>query len=135
MNLRTPPKKKFHIKPEDRTQMAILDYCKLAYPKLHDAVIKIHNEGQRSRSTNRLLPRLGLRAGASDCFFALPSKRYHGLFMEVKKDGWKLTAAQKEHVDRQLRFIDQMNVNGYLARMIVGIDEGIALLNEYARDL
>ena len=135
MNLRTPPKKKFHIKPEDKTQMGILDYCKLAYPRMHHAVVKIHNEGQRSRSTNRLLPRLGLRAGASDLFFALPNKRYHGLWMEVKKDGWKLTTAQKEHVSRQLKFIEEMNANGYLARMIVGIDEGIALLNEYARDL
>lgn len=127
--------KKFQIKPEDKTTMAILDYCKLVYPGLHECVIKIHNEGQRSRSTNRLLPRLGLRAGASDLFFSLPSKRFHGLFMEIKKDGWKYTAAQREHIERQKRFIDQQNSNGYLARMIIGTDEGIALLNEYMRDV
>lgn len=136
MQLRTKSTtKKFHLKPEDRTQMAILDYCKLAYPKLHAAVIKIHNEGQRSRSTNRILPRLGLRPGASDLFFALPAKNYAGLWMEIKKDGWKLTTAQKEHVDRQLKFIKQMQENGYMARMIVGTDEGIKLLNEYMRNV
>jgi hypothetical protein len=125
--------KKFHLKPEDKTQMAILDYCKLAYPKLHASVIKIHNEGQRSRSTNRILPRLGLRAGASDLFFALPTKLYSGLWMEVKKDGWKLTVSQEEHVQRQLNFIKQMQENGYMAKMIIGVDEGISLLNEYMR--
>lgn len=135
MNLRTPQKKKFHIKPEDKTQMAILDYCRLAHPKLAATAIKIHNEGVRSRSTNRLLPRLGMRAGASDLFFALPTKKYHGLWMEVKKDGWKYTAAQREHIERQKNFIDQQNSNGYLARMVIGIDEGINLINEYMRDI
>lgn len=136
MQLRTKSTtKKFHLKPEDRTQMAILDYCKLAYPKLYASVIKIHNEGQRSRSTNRILPRLGLRAGASDLFFAYPTKIYPGLWMEIKKDGWKFTAAQKDHVERQLNFISQMKENGYLARMVIGVDEGIALLNEYMRTL
>jgi len=127
--------KKFHLKPEDRTQMAILDYCKLAYPKLYAAVIKIHNEGQRSRSTNKILPRLGLRAGASDLFFALPTRNYSGLWMEIKKDGWKLTTAQREHVERQLKFIKQMQENGYMAKMVVGTDEGIKLLNEYMKDV
>lgn len=132
MQLRATTKtKKFHLKPEDKTQMAILDYCKLAYPELYASVIKIHNEGQRSRSTNRILPRLGMRAGASDLFFALPTKYYAGLWMEIKKDGWKITTAQKEHVQRQLDFINQMQQNGYMARMVVGIDEGIKLLNDY----
>jgi hypothetical protein len=111
--------------------MAILDYCKLAYPKLYASVIKIHNEGQRSRSTNRILPRLGLRSGASDLFFALPTSYYAGLWMEIKKDGWKITASQKEHVQRQLDFISQMQENGYMARMVIGVDEGIKLLNDY----
>lgn len=134
MQLRTKTTtKKFHLKPEDKTQMAILDYCKLAYPKLFQTVIKIHNEGQRSRSTNRILPRLGLRPGASDLFFAFPTKNYHGLWMEIKRDGWKLTVGQQEHVNRQIAFIDQQNQNGYLARMVVGVDEGIKLLDEYMR--
>jgi hypothetical protein len=115
--------------------MAILDYCKLVYPQLAATVVKIHNEGQRSRSTNRLLPRLGMRPGASDLFFAYPTKtkNYHGLWMEIKKDGWKFTTGQKEHLDRQHAFIEQQNANGYLARMVIGVDEGIALLNEYMR--
>lgn len=136
MQLRTKSTtKKFHLKPEDRTQMAILDYCKLAYPKLHQTVLKIHNEGQRSRSTNRILPRLGLRAGASDLFFALPTKKYHGLWMEIKRDGWKLTVSQREHIARQEAFIEQQNQNGYLAKMVIGVDEGIKLINEYMKTL
>lgn len=135
MQLRTKPAvRKFHLKPEDKTQMAILDYCKMVYPNLYLTVIKIHNEGQRARSTNRILPRLGMRAGASDLFFAYPTKKYHGLWMEIKKDGWKMTVAQRDHVQRQTNFIDQQNQNGYLARMVIGVDEGIKLLNEYMRD-
>ena len=123
--------RKFQIKPEDRTTINILEYCKLTCPKLYESVIKIHNEGNRSRSTNILLPRLGFRRGASDLFFAYPTARHPGLFMEIKKDGWKYTRAQKEHIERQQAFIDQMNANGYLADWAIGTDAGIALLNKY----
>lgn len=133
MNLRTKTQKKFHIKPEDRTRMAILDYCELKYPNLYETVIGIFNEGNRSRSTNRLLPRLGLRKGASDLFFALPNNGYHGLWMEIKKDNWKYTASQKEHIENQTKFLNQMINLGYMGRMVIGVDEGIALLNEYMR--
>jgi len=125
--------KKFHLKPEDKTQMAILDYCRLRYPELAECVIKIHNEGQRSRSTNKILPRLGLRPGASDLFFAFPTSKYHGLFIEVKKDGWKPTAAQKEHLARQQDFIDQMKSRGYMAEWGIGTDLGIAIIDAYMR--
>lgn len=114
--------------------MAILDYCKLVYPRLYECVIKIHNEGQRSRSTNRILPRLGLRPGASDLFFAYPTTLYSGLFLEVKKDGWKFTKAQEEHIKRQQAFIDQMKSMGYMAEWAIGTDMGIAILNAYMRD-
>jgi hypothetical protein len=136
VQLRTKPAtKKFHLKPEDKTQMAILDYCKLVYPKLHECVIKIHNEGQRSRSTNRILPRLGLRPGASDLFFAYPTKLFSGLFLEVKKDGWKFTKAQEEHIKRQQAFIDQMKSMGYMAEWAIGADMGIAILDVYMRTI
>jgi len=125
--------KKFHLKPEDKTQMAILDYCKLVYQRLHECVIKIHNEGQRSRSTNRILPRLGLRAGASDLFFAYPTELYCGLWMEVKKDGWKPTKAQQEHLSRQQAFITQMKSMGYMAEWAIGTDMGIAILDAYMK--
>ncbi len=131
MQLRTSQQKKFKIKPEDNTTINILQYCKLAHPRLYSSVIKIHNEGKRSRSTNMLLPKLGFRAGASDLFFALPTDNFAGLFMEIKKDGWKYTKAQEEHIQRQQEFIDQMNANGYLADWAIGTDAGILLINKY----
>jgi hypothetical protein len=134
VQLRTKPAtKKFHLKPEDKTRMAILDYCRLVYPSLYETVIGIFNEGNRSRSTNKILPRLGLRKGASDLFFALPKNGYHGLWMEIKKDGWKYTSSQREHIENQTKFLEQMISLGYMGRMVVGTDEGIKLLNEYMR--
>ena len=133
MRLRTSQQKKFKIKPEDRTTINILEYCKLAHPRLYSSVIKIHNEGNRSRSTNILLPRLGFRVGASDLFFAFPTASYPGLFMEIKKDGWKFTKAQEEHIKRQQAFIEQMNANVYLAESAIGTDAGIALIEKYMK--
>lgn len=127
------PVKKFHIKPEDKTQMAILDFCRLVYPQLYECRLKIHNEGQRAKSTNKFLQRLGFRTGASDLFFAYPTRQYPGLWMEIKRDGWKLTKAQEEHVDRQKAFLAQQERNGYMAKFVVGIEEGIAALHEYMR--
>lgn len=127
--------KKFHLKPEDRTRMAILDYCRLRYPNLYETVIGIFNEGNRSRSTNKILPRLGLRKGASDLFFALPKNGYHGLWMEIKKDGWKYTISQKEHIENQTKFINQMVSLGYMGKMVIGTDEGIKLLDAYMKKI
>ena len=127
--------KAYRIKPEDAVCLKILDYCKANIPILHKSVIKIHNEGLRSVATNVFLLKLGLRKGASDLFFAIPNKKYAGLFMELKKEKWKMTKSQAAHINNQLEFISQMNANGYLAKMVIGADEGIALLNEYASDL
>jgi hypothetical protein len=79
------------------------------------------------------LPRLGFRVGASDLFFAYPTALYSGLFMEIKKDGWKYTKAQEGHIKRQQAFIDQMNANGYLADWAIGTDAGIALIEKYMK--
>jgi len=53
--------------------------------------------------------------------------------MEIKKDGWKFTKAQEEHIKRQQAFIDQMNANGYLADWAIGTDAGIALIEKYMK--
>lgn len=127
------PVKKFHIKPEDRARMAILDFCRLRYPELYATVIGIFNEGNRAKSTNKFLYRLGLRKGASDLFFAFPKNGYHGLWMEIKKDGWKMTKSQEEHIEHQTKFIEQMVSLGYMGRIVVGVQEGIKLLDDYMR--
>ena len=119
------------IKPEDKVCLAMLEYIQLKHPDLYKTALKIHNEGERSYWTNRLLQKLGFRTGASDYFFTYPHNGKHGLFIEVKRNGWKITPSQKEHVERQKKFIEDMKAHGYSAYFCVGIDECIKAVDEY----
>lgn len=74
---------------------------------------------------------LGLHRGASDLFFPYPAHGRHGLWVEIKRDGWKLTSAEREHHARQMLFIERMREQGYAAEFCVGVDECIAAIDNY----
>ena len=60
-------------------------------------------------------------------FVALPNKKYHGLFIEMKYGKNKPTENQK-------KWIDYLNGVGYLACVCYGADEAIKLINEYIEE-
>ncbi len=131
-------------KPEQNTQIAILEWCEIQHPELRKFAIKIDNEGKRSVIVRNgktipvglfLAKRMGLLPKASDLFFPFPTAKHYGLWMEVKPDGWKGPSgkAEKERVQGQLAFISAMIDKGYYGEMVVGVDQGIDLINRYLR--
>lgn len=119
------------IFPETAVQIALVDWVKYQHPRIKGAIIKIDNEGKRTVQGHVLARRCGLRKGASDLFIAYPSQKYHGLFIEVKPQKYKVTASNKEHHDYQMQFIDEMNSYGYYAEMCIGYEHGVKILEGY----
>jgi hypothetical protein len=119
------------IGPETRVQIALIEWIKLQYPITANFIIKIDNEGRRSPMGHSLSIQSGLHIGASDLFIAYPCGGYHGLFLEIKREKWRLTPSQKEHVDRQLAFIDKMKSQGYQGQLGIGLVECMKIVKHY----
>lgn len=69
------------------------------YPWLEN-LFAIPNGGLRNRVVAAKLKRGGVKAGVLDVFLAVPSGKYHGLFIEMKAPGRKLTKDQVKFRDR-----------------------------------
>lgn len=131
-------------KPEQNTQIAILQWCEIQHPEFRKFAIKIDNEGKRKVIVRNgksipvglfLAKKMGLLPRASDLFWPFPTAKHYGLWMEVKPDGWKGPSGktEKERVAGQLEFISKMIDKGYYGEMVVGVDQGIDLIKRYLK--
>lgn len=101
----------------------MIEFCDLCgIPAVH-----IPNEGKRSYATGAALRRGGLRRGFPDLFIPLACKGYHGLFVEMKRKGGRVSEDQKEWLRRLMR-------NGYLCEVCFGADEAIKIVKKYTEN-
>lgn len=83
------------------------------------------NGGKRNLLTAIKLKRMGLSAGFPDIFIPLPSDKYHGLFLEMKRiEGGKVSDSQQE-------WLNFLNNNGYYAQVAYGFDEAKEIVIYY----
>lgn len=84
------------------------------------------NAQQRARMMNAMKQR-GFRNGVSDVMLALPRGRFHGAFIELKRD-------DKEHpTDDQDKFLNIMADVGYWCCVARGLESAINCTTEYLR--
>lgn len=108
---------------EAQTQEAIIDYCDYRhYPCFH-----IPNGGSRNKAEAKRLKRQGVRAGVPDLFFPVSKRGCHGLFIELKVGRNKAT-------EKQLEWIDLLNVQGYKAIVCVGYEQAKETIDWYFAD-
>lgn len=78
--------------------------------------------------------------GYPDLFIAEPIPRcivsdYHGLYLEIKKDGTRLKKKNGEwtspHIAEQAEMLEKLRKNGYRAEFAVGIDDALGIIDEY----
>lgn len=69
----------------------------------------------------------GVRAGVPDIFLAVPSKGFHGLFIELKR------SVKKDSVvsDEQKRWKANLELHGYVVRVCYGAEEAKQLIKSY----
>lgn len=74
--------------------------------------------------------------GYPDLFIAEPRGEYHGLFVEIKRDGESPfrkdgTLRKDHHIEEQQEMLDRLESKGYKAVFGVGIGEVIDIIDEY----
>lgn len=88
----------------------------------------IPNGGHRDLVTATIMKRTGTKRGVPDIFIPIPTKRAHGLFIEMKrKDGGVVSKHQQEWIEK---LID----NGYDAVVCKGADEAIKTIELYLEE-
>lgn len=92
---------------------------------LSDYMFAIPNGGSRHILEAVNLKRQGVKSGVPDIFLSLPSKRYHGMFIELKRvNNFAISKQQHE-------WIDKLNAAGYCARIAKGWEKAKEMIEEY----
>ena len=115
----------------------IAQFIKMQYPGLHFrtdfAAGNKMTMGQAARHKR-------LQSGKSwpDLFIAKPVGNYHGLFIELKREGTTIKLkngdlTKNKHIREQLKLIRHLCDLGYFACMSVGFDNTVEVINTYLR--
>lgn len=111
--------KKVRHEPELEEQAALITWANktdIGGVRIGEYLIHIPNEGKRGPKARKDVKRLGLRAGVSDLFLALPRGGYAGLWLEMKAIDGKPTA-------EQVSWLNKMIGSGYAAVLCYGFDQ------------
>lgn len=123
---------------EDAEQMAVFEWAQYqpcGQGKISAYLVHVPNGGYREPREAARLKSLGVRAGVSDLFLALPRLTYHGLWIEMKRQQkqFKGPAATRSAVTpEQLDWIAAMQRQGYAACVCYGAEEAMKVLAGYA---
>lgn len=105
---------------ETAEQQAVIEYC--FYNRI--LIFAIPNGGSRNKLEAVKLKREGVKAGVPDLFVPVARRGFHGLFIEMKYGKNKTTAKQDE-------WLNDLNREGYLAKVCHGYREAVELLEYY----
>jgi hypothetical protein len=112
---------------EHEEQKALIEWAK--YQRFNGTPIRddlhcIPNGGQRHPAVAAKMKAEGVTAGIPDLMLTIPVAPYHGLFIELKARGGRLTEKQREHIER-------LRERGYHAVCCVGFDEARIAIERY----
>lgn len=137
---------------EAELQQQVADYLRLQYPD-----VLFHSDfGSGTRLTKwqaiKQKRQNGGRRGWPDMFIAesktivwtmdenpKPLKKQHGLFLELKKEGTRITKARhpdewaSDHIAEQADMLCKLRKRGYRAEFAVGFDEAKKIIDYYLK--
>ena len=102
---------------EHAEQVAIIQWFRLQHKQFAKCLWAIPNGGVRHIGTAVKLKAEGGMAGVSDLFLMMPAGKYHGLFIEMKVKGGKVSSSQKE-------FMNVATAMNYKAVVCYGFEHG-----------
>lgn len=111
---------------EEQMQIALMHWASY-HPICKDYLFHMPNERKCSISEGVRQKALGLRAGVSDLFLAWPTKRFPGLWIELKVNDNKLTKMQ-------VVWLELMEKAGYATAVVYDDWEKVKLLIEQYLD-
>jgi hypothetical protein len=119
------------IPSEEQEQKALVKWLSY-HPTVREFFCKNTNEGKRTPRQGHTLKLLGLRPGVSDLFIYYPTKTYHGLWLEVKRNK-KYTPSEMKTPTwiAQVEFIKTVKSIGYAGEFCYGWNEGSKIIESY----
>ena len=88
----------------------------------------VPNGGSRNPIEAKNMKAEGVSAGVPDICIPVPNKRYHGLYIEMKRQkGGRVSEKQKEWIER-------LNKLGYMAVVCKGHKVAIETVQDYMKD-
>jgi len=108
-------------------------YMKLQYPKVfyHFDAAGLN----LSKAQAGMQKAIQKGRGFPDLFIAEPRGEFHGLFIELKKEGEVLYKrngeAVTEHVQEQINCINLLRAKGYCAGFAIGFNEAKTVIDSY----
>lgn len=130
------------IPSESEEQRALVEWLNL-HPLLRNLFAKLDNEGKRhtiiknGRTFNLGLIRAvkqGLRYGLSDLLIYFPTKTYHGLFLEMKRNKIYTPSEKRTRTwIAQENFKETVKSVGYACETCYGWEHGKRVIEEYLK--
>lgn len=111
-------------KSETSIQIQFIQRLKVFYPGLARLIFAIPNGGKRDAKTAMILKNMGVTGGVPDVFVAVPRGEWHGLFVELKKPGGRLS-------DDQEATIAQLEDVGYAVVVCDSVESAWSLSERY----
>lgn len=144
------------MKDESELQCQVADYLCLQYPDVlfhsdfgsgvkltpGQAVKQKRQNGGRRGWPDIVIAKMKVLSGFFEHeLWAIPFSSKHpvkivgGLYIELKKEGTKLTKKngewKNEHIAEQAKVIEDLRKNGYCAEFAIGFDEAKRIIDEY----
>ena len=111
---------------EEEEQTVVMHWAAMAagrWPELR-LLFHIPNGGKRSKSEAVRFRAAGVRSGVPDLFLPCARGVYHGMWIEMKAVGGRVSA-------EQARWLRELQTEGYLCRVCYGADAAIKELERY----
>lgn len=108
---------------EQITLMRWANFQSGKYPELN-LLFHIPNGGKRSKAEAARFKAAGVKAGVPDLFLPVPRGDKHGLFIEMKKVGGRLSLAQK-------LWMNELGRQGYAVSVCFGWEEAAETIKRY----
>jgi len=111
---------------EHLEQVTLIAWYRRTYK--NELLVAIPNGGKRHIKTALAMKQEGVSKGFPDLFLPVPNSKFHGLFIEMKRQkGGMLSKEQKE-------WIDYLNSAGYQAVVCKGFLEAKEVIECYLSD-
>lgn len=112
----------------------VCDYLRMKYPH---AIFNSDGAGQHQTKTQAGMAKmLRSHSGYPDLFIAEPYGKYHGLFLELKRDGARVflrdgSLSTDPHIVKQEAMLDALQRRGYAADFAIGYEEACTKIDWY----
>lgn len=124
------------MKKEAILQAHVADYLRLRYPNV--IFHSDYGSGIRLTPGQAMMQKRqnGGRRAWPDMFIARATDKYHGLFIELKKDGTRIlkkdgTLVADQHIREQFDMLIELEQEGYKAVFGVGFQNTKQIIDEY----